>query len=306
MGMGMGSKIGTALALVAVFALALVLGRFAGALSGTTGETISSRSTVDHTVANPGLGRSELLYQTHCAKCHGPEGHGDGEAAATMRPAPRDFALRPWRFEPTADSIRTVLEKGIPGTAMPAVGQTLPPADIDLLVQHVLTLSKPAGVASDTGSRGPLEQAGFTRVPLATAPALQLVDADEQAHSLERHRGQVVLLNFWGLGCEHCLARMSKLRELESKFDKAGLRVISICIDADDPQQAQAAADSVAPGHRVYCDATGLAVQRYQVQVLPTVWLVDREGKALGWATGAQEWDRPELAELLEHLLDLR
>src|SRR5438045_5737496 len=45
------------------------------------------------------LSRSALLYHVHCAKCHGPDGRGDAESQARLRPPPRDFAERPWRFE---------------------------------------------------------------------------------------------------------------------------------------------------------------------------------------------------------------
>jgi mono/diheme cytochrome c family protein len=31
-------------------------------------------------------------YQTFCAKCHGPNGHGDGPGAATLTVKPRNFA----------------------------------------------------------------------------------------------------------------------------------------------------------------------------------------------------------------------
>ena len=34
-------------------------------------------------LASPSTSRGEVLFQTHCASCHGPEGHGDGAASAT-------------------------------------------------------------------------------------------------------------------------------------------------------------------------------------------------------------------------------
>jgi len=294
------SQITLALLLAAGFGVALTAGRWAGSVSATHQTSLGAWPAGE-------LPPGELLYQVHCARCHGPEGHGDGEAATGMRPPPRDFAARPWRFEPTAESIRNVLERGIPGTAMPAVGQTLPPAEIDILVEHVLKLSRPSQLAGSEQASprelSPLEAAGFLAYDDRAAPALQLSDAEGNAVSLDDYRGQLVLLNFWGLGCEHCLARMAKLRELETDYAPRGLRVLSVCIDADDTAQAQDAAERVAPGHRVYCDDDGLAIHRYEVQVLPTIWLVGPDGKLIGKATGAQDWTRPELRALLDDLL---
>ena len=36
--------------------------------------------------------RGRLVYQVYCVACHGAEGHGDGPAAAGLKPPPRDFA----------------------------------------------------------------------------------------------------------------------------------------------------------------------------------------------------------------------
>lgn len=32
------------------------------------------------------------VYRTNCEFCHGPEGHGDGAASATLDPAPKNLA----------------------------------------------------------------------------------------------------------------------------------------------------------------------------------------------------------------------
>src|SRR4029453_2997504 len=36
----------------------------------------------------PDLRIAAALYQAHCSACHGPEGHGDGPAAASLDPSP--------------------------------------------------------------------------------------------------------------------------------------------------------------------------------------------------------------------------
>src|SRR5689334_13540195 len=60
--------------------------------------------------------RGALLFTLHSAKCHGDAGRGDAEGAEKLKPPPRDFASRPWRFEVTEASIQRVIDKGIPGT----------------------------------------------------------------------------------------------------------------------------------------------------------------------------------------------
>jgi mono/diheme cytochrome c family protein len=37
------------------------------------------------------VARGKELYESNCVTCHGPAGHGDGPAAGTMNPRPRNF-----------------------------------------------------------------------------------------------------------------------------------------------------------------------------------------------------------------------
>lgn len=51
-------------------------------------------------------------FAERCATCHGPEGRGDGTAAATMSPRPRSFVDADWQKNVTDDDIRKVVLKG--------------------------------------------------------------------------------------------------------------------------------------------------------------------------------------------------
>ena len=66
------------------------------------------------------------LYARHCAVCHGPDGRGNGPAAPSMFPRPRDFTSGRFKYKSTApgepptddDLLRTVRD-GLPASAMP-------------------------------------------------------------------------------------------------------------------------------------------------------------------------------------------
>jgi len=91
------------------------------------------------------------LYRARCAVCHGPEGHGDGPAAALLTPAPRDFTSGVYKFRSTpsgtlpteTDVVRTIT-RGLPGTSMPPFGDLLSESDRHALAQYVLGMAPPS------------------------------------------------------------------------------------------------------------------------------------------------------------------
>jgi mono/diheme cytochrome c family protein/peroxiredoxin len=287
-----------ALLLVSVFAVAMAAGIGAARWQATpvSPTKIASSSSSK---------RGAMLYTVHCAKCHGAEGHGDAEGVEKLVPPPRDFARRPWRFEPTAAAIERVVEQGIPGTAMPAFGATLLAPDIEALTEQVLALSAsedPATVEDD-----PFRRAKFNPIaPPRAAPSLTLQSMSGEKLSLYDLRGKVVLLNFWGVSCEHCLAKMPQLVEFQKQRGDGDLVVVNVCADEDNVDTAQQMLSQAAPSLTAHVDTTGLANGRYEVSLLPTLWLVNREGKLVAKAQGARDWNDPALGRLIDELLRQR
>lgn len=77
-----------------------------------------------------------------CAACHGTSGHGDGPAAASLNPHPRDYTDAAWQASITDDQIRDIILRG--GAAvgksalMPAQTQLKDkPAIVDGLVKII-------------------------------------------------------------------------------------------------------------------------------------------------------------------------
>lgn len=257
------------------------------------------------TIAAPteNLARGELVYLTHCAKCHGPDGHGDGEAAEKLRPPPRDFAKRPWRFEPTAEAIRKVVRDGIPGTAMVAAKDALSDSDLAAVTAYVLQLSQTNTAAQQTDEFAKLLRAAeFAPVPPRPSPPLTVVDANGATRSLADERGRWVILNFWGTSCESCLRAMPALQRVAEARREQGVVVLPVCADTDDIREATIPAEKIAPGFAVYVDDSGLGPHRFEVKVLPTTWLINPQGDTIAVAHGMHAWESPATTALLDAL----
>jgi mono/diheme cytochrome c family protein len=82
--------------------------------------------------------KGKTLFQINCASCHGSDGHGNGDRAASLNPKPRNFHEEKFKFGNDIVSIHATLLKGSPGTSMPSFA-LLPPEDVWALAHFVET-----------------------------------------------------------------------------------------------------------------------------------------------------------------------
>jgi len=95
----------------------------------------------DPWVATPELiSHGKELFQVNCIACHGPEGKGNGPAAAALNPHPRNFTSDAgWVNGRSVPMVFKTLKEGVPGSSMASFA-TLPTDDRWALVHFVLSL----------------------------------------------------------------------------------------------------------------------------------------------------------------------
>ena len=98
----------------------------------------------------------DAVWAGYCEACHGPEGKGDGPAAAALDPKPADLSRAPVVGEdggPPPRSRYVVIMKGSPGTAMVGYQDVLSREQVQALIGHMHLLMDPrdAGYESPDG-----------------------------------------------------------------------------------------------------------------------------------------------------------
>lgn len=95
--------------------------------------------------------RGKALYESlKCGQCHGPQGRGDGPAAATavddrgQSTAPLDFTAGLYKGGSSPEDVYRTFVTGLDGTPMPSYGDSLAKEeDRWALVHYVRSLSRP-------------------------------------------------------------------------------------------------------------------------------------------------------------------
>jgi thiol-disulfide isomerase/thioredoxin len=153
--------------------------------------------------------------------------------------------------------------------------------------------------------------AGCTgKPPAALEVNLRPLDGPGLVQVLARHRGQVVLVDFWATWCGPCLKLLPHTLELDRRFRQRGLAVITVSLDtpADQPATRRFLANQGATTEN-YLSSYNLGPAAFEAfgiddGALPHVQLYDRQGKlhrtfASGGKTIALEAVQRAVEELL-------
>jgi len=109
------------------------------------------------------------------------------------------------------------------------------------------------------------------------APDFTLKDLDGHSFHLKGQRGKAVLIQFWASWCGPCRIEMPFVEELHRRFRHKGLTVVGV--NDEDPEVAQEFLQDKEFTFPMLVDAGGEVGNTYEVDAIPTLVLIDQEGK---------------------------
>jgi len=129
--------------------------------------------------------------------------------------------------------------------------------------------------------------------PAATVPRWPVLDD---------YAGKVVLLDFWASWCSPCLQSFPWMNELQQKHGGKGLVVLAVNLDQD-RKLAEAFLGKTPAKFRVEYDSKGDVARQFEVQAMPTSFLIDRQGKVRVRHAGYKAKHRQEREQQIVQLL---
>ncbi len=97
-------------------------------------------------------------------------------------------------------------------------------------------------------------------------------------------RGRPVILHYWATWCEPCKQDMKLLRSLQARYQKAGLQLVGVNVDATRNMASEFLKQNSLPWVQLF-DEGGLEsselAKAFGVQTLPTMMLIDDKGRVV-------------------------
>ena len=114
----------------------------------------------------------------------------------------------------------------------------------------------------------------------ATAPDFSTSDIAGNPLTLSEFKGKIVLLDFWATWCPPCRAEIPNLLDIFQTYPRRDFVIISVSLDRDTDYAGKFVQEKgMNWRHIMDRDAASRIADLYQVQYIPSIFVLDRMGR---------------------------
>jgi peroxiredoxin len=150
------------------------------------------------------------------------------------------------------------------------------------VVAAMLFVGFHAARRSGDGSSDSLDVAG------KPAPDFTLQSLDGKNVQLSSYKGQAVLLNFWATWCGPCKIEMPWFVELQKEYGPQGLQIVGVAMDDASTEDITKFVKEMGVNYTILLGKEAVGQEYGGVNVLPTTFFIDRDGKIVAREFGLQ------------------
>jgi thiol-disulfide isomerase/thioredoxin len=136
----------------------------------------------------------------------------------------------------------------------------------------------------------------------ATEAPTFAVQTDAGTLSINDFRNKVVYLDFWASWCGPCRQSFPWMNEMQARYGDQGFKVIAINLDDERANADRFLAEVQANFHIGY-DPEGKTAEMYELKVMPSSFLIDREGNIVLAHKGFKTRDTASMETKIKELV---
>jgi len=145
----------------------------------------------------------------------------------------------------------------------------------------------------------------FLMIPAALAskaPVFEL-PGDTGSVSLQKYRNQVVYVDFWASWCVPCRHSFPWLNKMQERYGEDGFKVIGINVDKKKANAAKFL-ERVPAYFDIAYDPEGEVADLYSLKVMPSSYLIDRNGNLVHAHKGFKTSDGSRMEDMIRKLIN--
>ena len=133
-------------------------------------------------------------------------------------------------------------------------------------------------------------------------PGFTLPDLQDMPHALKDYRGRVVLVNFWATWCAPCIYEMPELEKLRERLRDRPFEILAVNV-GEQQFRVWKFVRLVGLDLPVLLDTRKEIYTKWNLEVLPTSFLLDRNGRIRYRVQAAPQWDSDDTIAAIRELL---
>ena len=139
--------------------------------------------------------------------------------------------------------------------------------------------------------------------PDRTGLDFNLPDLKGASHTLTEYRGKVVVVNFWASWCPPCIQEMPSMQRLHNKLAGEAFEMLPVNV-GEKKYRVWKFVKLVNFTVPVLLDTDSETFNAWDVSVLPTSFLLDKQGHFRYRVQGDLEWDSEEVVAVVKKLIN--